>query len=188
VGQGTGDAAPQWVIQSHLLITTYHLEARIWHLQNPIMNMTVPMGIDAYMDDTNQLLGNDNNNRLAPLLPAAQANIDLWQGLIQASSRTLNPAKCSWTPFLWQYDQLGNAHLVQPLDKPVYQITASDCARKRHTLIRNAPDKSVWLLGVNIVANGNYTTELSVLKEHQAQYSTFLQRTPMTRREARVIY
>jgi len=146
------------------------------------------MGIDAYMDDTNQLLGNDDNNRLAPLLPAAQDNIDLWQGLIQASGGTLNPAKRHWTPFLWHYDQLGNAHLVEPLDTPAYQITAPDRMGKRHTLIRNAPNQAVWLLGVNIAANGNYSTELSVLKEHQAQYSNFLQQTPMTRREARVIY
>jgi len=112
----------------------------------------------------------------------------LWQGLIQASGGTLNPEKCSWTPFLWQYDQLGNAHLVQPLDTPAYQITASDWTGKRHTLLRNAPDKAVRLLGVHIAANGNYNTELNVLKEHQAHYSAFLQRTPLTRREARVIY
>jgi len=142
------------------------------------------MGIDAYMDDTNQLLGNDNTNQLAPLLPAAQANINLWQGLIQASGGTLKPAKCSWTPFLWQYDQLGNAHLVQPLNTSAYQITASDRTGKRHTLLRNAPNKAVWLLGVHIVVNRDYAMEFSVLKEHQAQYSTFLQRTPMTQWEA----
>jgi len=138
------------------------------------------MGIDAYMDDTNQLLGNDNNNHLALLIPNAQTNIDLWQGLIQASSGTLNPTKCSWTPFLWPFDQLGNAHLVEPPDHPLYQITALDHKGKRHTLLRNSLDKAVWLLGVNIAVNGNYNTELSVLKARQEQYSTFLQRMPMT--------
>ncbi len=188
MGQGTGDAAPRWVVQSHLLITAYHLEASIWQLCNPTMHATVSMGIDAYMDDTNQIIGNDNNNQLALLIPVAQANIDLWQGLIQASGGTLNPEKCSWTPFLWQYDKLGNAQLAQPIDTPQYQITVADRTGKRHTLIRNAPDKAVRLLGVHIVANGNYTTELQVLKDRQANYSTFLQRTPLTRREARVIY
>jgi len=146
------------------------------------------MGIDAYMDDTNQLLGNDAMNSLDPLLPAAQDNIDLWQGLIQASGRTLNPTKCSWTPFLWRYDKLGNAYLTEPPDHPTYHITATDRQGERHRLIPNAPMTAVQLLGVHITADGNHSTELNVLLQRQAQYSKFLQRTPMTRREARVIY
>jgi len=108
------------------------------------------MGINAYMDDTNQLLGNNKNNLLAPLLPNAQANIDLWQGLIQASGSTLNLTKCSWTPFLWVFDQLGNAHLAEPPDWPSYHIMAPDHQGCRHTLIHNSPSKAVCLLGVNI--------------------------------------
>jgi len=125
-GQGTGDAASRWVVQSHSLIMAYHSEASIWQLANPTSNETIAMGINAFMDDTNQLLGNDHNGFLAPLLPKAQANIDLWQGLIQASGRTLNPNKCSWTPFLWSFDQLGNAYLMEPPDQPKYHITTPD--------------------------------------------------------------
>jgi len=145
------------------------------------------MGIDAYMDDTNQILGTDSNT-LDPLLPDAQANINLWQGLIQTSGGTLNPTKCSWTPFLWEFDKLGNARLVTPPDRPKFQITAVDRAGNRHTLTRNNPQTAVRLLGVQIAADGNYATEYQTLQQRQEQYSVFLQRTPMTRREARVIY
>jgi len=164
-GQGMGDAATRWVVQSHSLITAYHSEAKVWNLINPIMHEHTPMGIDAYMDDTNQLLGNDHSSFLAPLLPAAQANIDLWQGLIQASGGTLNPTKCSWTPFLWAYNQLGNARLEEPLDQPRYHITAPDRQGHRHTLKWNQPHTAVQLLGVHIAADGNYTAELTVLKQ-----------------------
>jgi len=41
---------------------------------------------------------------------------------------------------------------------------------------------------VHIAADRNYTTELNVLKQRQAQYSDFLQRMPLTRQEVRVIY
>jgi len=146
------------------------------------------MGIDAFMDNTNQLLGNDHNNNVSPLLPDAQANIDLWQGLILASGGTLNPSKCSWTPFLLDYDTLGNAKLKEPPDRPKYHITAPDRHGRQQTLIRNQPHKAVRLLGVHIAADGNYATELSILKHRQEQYSDFLNRTPLTRREARVIY
>jgi len=59
------------------------------------------MGLDVFMDDTTHLIGNDTNHLLSSIIPDAQANIDLWQGLILASGGTLNPSKCSWTPFLW---------------------------------------------------------------------------------------
>jgi len=58
---------------------------------------------------------------------------------------------------------------------------ALDRKGQRHNLFQNKPDTAVWLLGVNIAANGNYSTELSILKARQEQYSTFLQHTPMTR-------
>jgi len=124
-GQGTGDAASRWVVQSNSLINAYHAEACIWQLPDPISTSTVPMGIDAYMDDTNQILGHDRNT-LDSLLPEAQENIDLWQGLIQTSRGTLNPTKCSWTPFLWKFDKLGNARLTDLLDRPKYHIMAMD--------------------------------------------------------------
>ncbi len=186
-GQGTGDAAPRWVVLSNSLINAYHAEAGVWHLPDPISTKSVPMGIDAYMDDTNQVMGEDCIT-LDPILPEAQRNIDLWQGLIQASGGTLNPTKCSWTPFQWEFDKLGNARLVEPPDQPKYHITAMDRDGHRHTLVRNTPQTAVRLLGVQIAADGNYTTEYSTLQKRQAQYSVFLQRTPMTRREAGVIY
>jgi len=93
------------------------------------------MVINAFMDDTNQLLGNANNCSLAQVLPNTQANIDLWQGLIQASRGTLNPNKCSWTLFLWAFDQLSNAHLEEPPDQSQYQINAPNQQGICHTLI-----------------------------------------------------
>jgi len=67
-----------------------------------------------------------NNSLLATVIPNAQTDIDLWQGLIQASGGTLNPSKSSWTPFKWTFDTLGNAHLQSPPDLLQYHITATD--------------------------------------------------------------
>ncbi len=187
-GQGTGDAAPRWVVQSHSLITAYHAEAKLWSLPNPTTNETLTMGIDAFMDDTNHLLGNPIDDRLSTILPDAQYNLDLWQGLIQASGGTLNPAKCSWTPFLWHYDRHGEPRLVDPPPRPQYHMTAPDRHGVRHTLHRNKPADAVRLLGVHIAADGNCAKELNVLRSRQSQYCSFLQRTPLTRREAKVIY
>jgi len=59
------------------------------------------MGLGAFMDDTTHLLGNGDDYLLSTLIPNAQFNIDLWQGLILASGSALNLSRCSWTPFLW---------------------------------------------------------------------------------------
>jgi len=101
------------------------------------------MGIDAYMDDTNQILGDKSTSKLDPLLLDAQANIDLWQGLIQVSGGTLNPTKCSWTPFLWEFDKVGNAHLINPPNQQKYHITAPDCKGHHHQLTRNLPNTAI---------------------------------------------
>jgi len=70
-----------------------------------------------------------------------------------------------------------------------YHIAAPNWQGHCHTLIHNKPSKAIWLLGMNIAADGNYTTELSVLQQCQTQYSDFLQQqTPLTQREAQVIY
>jgi len=164
-GQGTGDAASRWVVQSHLLITAYHSEAHVWDLSNPITHISQRMGIDAYMDDMNQILGTDQASLLATVLPNAQTDIDLWQGLIQASGGMLNPSKSSWTPFKWTFDNTGNAHLQSPPDLPQYHITASDRTGMRHTIVRNTPSQANRVLGVHLAADRNYSAELSVLKE-----------------------
>jgi len=145
-GQGTGDAAPRWVVQSHSLITAYHSKATLWHLPNSVDGTTIPMGIDAYMDDTNHLMGNSQDDHLHTILPSAQKNLDLWQELIQASGGTLNPTKCSWTPFLWHFDKHGNPRLVDPPPSPRYHITAPNRNGDRHVLHRNQPNDAIRLL------------------------------------------
>jgi len=187
-GQGTGDAASCWVVQLHSLLTAYHAEAHTWNLSPPTSEDTIRMGIDAYMDDTNQILGDTATSKLNPLLTHAQDNIDLWQGLIQASGGTLNPTKCSWTPFLWEFDKIGNARLLNPPDREKYHIMAPDHQGKQHKLTHNQPHTTVWLLGVHIAADGNSDTKYSTLQKRQTQYSTFLQHTPMTWWEVWVIY
>jgi len=72
-----GDTAPQWVVQSHSLIMAYHSKAKLCPLANPIMHTTIQMGIDAFMDDTNHLLGDDTTDTLCTILPDAQSNLNL---------------------------------------------------------------------------------------------------------------
>jgi len=82
----------------------------------------------------------------------------------------------------------GNPMLLNLPEQQSYHITAPDCTGDRHTIHRNTPHKAVQLLGVHITADGNYTTELNILRQCQKQYCQFLYRTPLTWRKAHIIY
>jgi len=142
------------------------------------MHKVMTMGLDAFMDYTTHLIGNNTTYLLSLLIPDAQCNVDLWQGIILASGGTLNPSKCSWTPFLWSFNnQFGNPTLLNPLDCPSNCITALKRARDQHILHCNKPQDTIRLLGVHITTDGNYVKELSVLCQQQNQYCAFLHHT-----------
>jgi len=139
------------------------------------------------MTHIRSLLTTLNFSLLATIL-IAQQNIDLWQGLIQASGDILNPAKCSWMPFLWVFNCFGNAWLAEPPQRPWYLLSISNKEGQCHPIQRNLPSMAVRLLGVQISANGCYKKELEVLMQCQAQYVDCLNCTPLTPWEAHVIY
>jgi len=78
---------------------------------HPTKQLSIAIGLDGFMDEINILHGDYNNNDLSCLLQMAQSKINLWQDLLQVSSSSLNPLKCSWSPFIWSFNSLGNACL-----------------------------------------------------------------------------
>jgi len=51
-GQGRDDAAVQWTIVSHSLITAYQSEATPWILKSAICNILFSLSLDAFVNDT----------------------------------------------------------------------------------------------------------------------------------------
>jgi len=187
-GQGTGNAAIRWTLISHSLISAYQSEATPWRIKSMLRDIIITLGIDAFVDDTNMIHGNKGDADLSKILQIVQNNFRLWQGLLQSSGGTLNPSKCSWTPFLWKYNQFGHARLTTLPSDPKFQLYASDLAGQQHTLWINKPMDVVRLLGVHIMGDGNYEKELGVLKQKQQKCVQFLLRTTLSKCEAQVIY
>jgi len=187
-GQGTSDAAIRWTLISHSLISAYQSEATPWRLKSTIRDVLITLGIDAFVDNTNMIHGDDGDADIAEILQIVQNNFQIWQGLLHASGGVLNIPKCSWTPFTWKYNNFGHASLTTlPPDTNV-QLHASDLKGTQHTIWINKPADAVHLLGVHITADGNYDKELCVLKQKQQKYVQFLLCTPLTKQEAQVIY
>jgi len=146
------------------------------------------MGLDGFMDDINILHGDYVSCDLSRLLPTAQFNLNLWRDLLQVSGGALNPSKCSWSPFVWVFDSLGNASLESSMDDASLVLVARDRQGVAHSLKRNNPSDAVRHLGVQVTLDGNSKKELQVLTQRNQKYQQFLQSCPLSRREARVIY
>jgi len=132
--------------------------------------------------------GDDGDADIGKILQIVQNNFRIWQGLLHASGGMLNPPKCSWTPFIWKYNQFGHVRLTtMPTDLNA-QLYASDLNGMHHTLQINKPTDVVRLLGVHITADGNSNKELCILKQKQQKYVQLLLHTPLSKQEAQVIY
>jgi len=110
---------------------------------------------------------------LKEILPHMQQNVDLWhKHLLQVSGGQLSSTKYSWMPFKWTMDLNSMAQLTDISES--IQLHMTDQSGQQHALKTNEHSKAVWLLGVHIVANGNYNKELKQLKQKQSKYTQFL--------------
>jgi len=79
----------------------------------------------------------------------------------------LEPPKCSWTPILWNYNQLGHTQLAPIPNDPSLQLYATNLTGQSHHLRINQPSDAIQLLGIHITADGNYVKEPTILKQKQ---------------------
>jgi len=105
--QGTADACPWWVVQADSLISAYDTVATPLILMTPDHSHSIKQGFDAFVNDTNIATATPPHS--SNLINITQCNLNHWHNLLQASRGVLNPQKCIWMHFTWQY-QKGNQH------------------------------------------------------------------------------
>jgi len=106
-GQGTGDAALRYATQSNRMIQAYQEESTGLPMFNPNGTIQVPQHIDAYADDTTLMNSNPTRN-LTNIHLQAQCNLACWSDLVKCTGSALNPPKCGWAQFKWNFDPHGN--------------------------------------------------------------------------------
>jgi len=99
----------------------------------------------------------------------------------------LNPPKCSWSHFKWNFENDANAQLYRN-PTPIQKLTILDKYGKMHKLHLNHPTKAVRLVGVHIAMDRNQQKELAVFRERNTKYIKLLQHCRFTRQEAKVVY
>jgi len=184
-GQGAGDAAPRWVILANSLILAYVSQALPWILNSPDHSLKITQGFDAFMDDTTITNVATATETLQATVTAAQQNLNLWNDLLQASGGMLNPAKCVWFLFNWEFRPNGDVKLHHPQNQT---ITVTNPPHAPQPIKRLKPNEAHRYLGVHLTTDGNYTKELKVFQEQNARYINLLRCSPFTRREVRTVY
>ncbi len=123
-GQGLGDAAPRWVVQADSLISAYHSIATPWIVVSPDKQQQIAQGFDAFVDDTDIISATPADTNSDPI-PIAQRNLNKWHDILKASGGELNPTKCVWLYFDWQFDTKGQPAIrkQKPNNGPYITVT-----------------------------------------------------------------
>jgi len=184
-GQGTGDAALRYTTQSDGMIRAYRDTSWNLEMTNPTNSTTATQDIDAYADDTTLMNGIPNDNQ-ALLRLRAQQNLTNWSNIVKCTGGALNPPKCGWAYFRWNFNTHGQPNLSK-VQHPV-GLQLPDRKGHMHQLQQHLPTKAVRLLGVHIAMDGNMDKEYQILKEKAAKYKQVLYRCKFTTTEAKTIY
>jgi len=122
---------------------------------------------------------------MADIVQIAQTNLDLWNNLLQASGGILNPSKCLWFQFNWDFHPNGTVRLHQP---PHQQITVTNPPSNPQPIKRLTPNKAHRYLGVYLTTDGNYKQELTVFRQQNARFINLLRMHPFSHQEIHTIY
>jgi len=154
-------------------------------MTNPARTITATQCIDAYADDTT-LMNGDKSDNLTVIRLQAQQNLTTWSDLVKCTGGALNPPKCGWAQFRWNFDQHGIPTLSK-VQHPV-GLKLPDRTGKVHQLKQHLPDKAVRILGVHIAMDGNMDQEYRILQEKANKFKQVLFRCKFTTAEAKTIY
>jgi len=102
-----GNAVICWTLISHSLITAYQAEATPWRIKSIIRDVLITLRIDAFVDDTNMIHGDNGDTDIREILQVVQSNFCLWQGLLHASGGMLTPTQVQLDTIRLALQQLG---------------------------------------------------------------------------------
>ncbi len=186
-GQGLGDAVLQWVVQADSLISAYHTVATPWVITSPNKSSTLKQGFDTFVGDTDIISATPVETNTDPI-PIAQCNLNVWHELLQASSGELNPMKCVWLYFDWNFDAKGRPSIRKVTSENGPQITVTLCSKAPIWIRRLKHDEAHRYLGIQIMTDGNCKKEIELLKQCNQRYIQLLNTCPFSHHEIQIIY
>jgi len=155
--QGAGDVAIQWIVLSDSPIMAYWSKVHQWALYNHWNNHILDQGIDTFIDDTTIINASTPQHPISTteLIKQMQENITLWNGLLKASGRALNPTKCIWDHFQWS-NMNGTLTMTEPKQDTSIQIHLSWYNTEAQQVPKLNLTTANQYLGVQMTMNGNW--------------------------------
>jgi len=186
-GQGAGDACARWIVQANSMISVYHTRSNTWCITHPDHSNPLKLGLDAFIDDTDLMMGTLSQHSTHNPIQLAQHNLTLWHDLLKASGGELNPSKCVWFYFNWKLDARGTAKIIPPdtATQPIMLTTRTNDTVPIRIL---QPHEAHRYLGVQFTTDGNSKEELSLFCSRNAKFVDLLKQCPFPQRDIHVIY
>jgi len=183
--QGAADAALQYIVLSNTLIDAFHKRFCPWAVPEPTATIEVLKSLKAFIDDVAMSVYTDSSS-FDSLVQCTQEQVQWWNGLIRATGGALNPNKCCCMVYTWAPDKFG---ILRPNPPPPAATTIAVVDQPNSPLIPVlSPTERTQYLGIYLNQLGTATPMEGHLWKKALWYTTALQHTPMTRREAGVLY
>jgi len=116
----------------------------------------------------------------------AQTKLDWWDQLVKVTGGELNPKKCCGLLYTWTPDKRGILQMQQPtLPSPFISLPFKHI-QQPITILNN--NKGTQYLGLYVTADCNMQSMEAHLWTKAQLYTMAFHRTPMTHREAGVLY
>jgi len=186
-GQGAGNACPRWIVQANSLTRAYNTWAQPWHLTSPNADECMQQGFNTFVDDTNLVSIALPQQTIDTPIRTAQANLTIWNDLLQASGGELNPSKCVWFCFFWRIDPCSMASITEP-PPTLPEVMLSVHNGQPIPIKRLAPSEAHRYLGIHLMTDGNYRTEIEMFRQCNDRFIQLLQQCPFPQQDVVVIY
>jgi len=167
------------------MIRAYRENSQHLKMTNPTNTIKQKQDINAYADDTTLMNGTNHDNH-ALLRMQAQQNLTNWSNIVKCTGGALNPPKCGWAYFHWNFDKHGIptiSNVIHPIG-----LKLPDRTGRVHQLKQHTPKKAVRILGVHIAMDSNMEQEYQILKDKAEMYKKVLYQCKFTTTEAKTIY
>lgn len=180
-GQGSGASPAVWLT---LVVTLMNTLDRVTQqrmtFQSPDSDSIHTRLVDAFVDDTSLGFTDTGTHTLSSLTETLSTIAQTWEKLLFFSGGSLNLQKCSWYVMHWTWVK-GRPHLapIRSTDSELRLSTQGNDAAL--TTIKRMPlNKANRLLGVYLSPDGDFATQLMVLKKKADEFAHSLRSPRLT--------
>jgi hypothetical protein len=187
-GQGSGASPAVWLTLVVILLNTLDklIKSRM-SFQSPDHKQLHERLADAFVDDTSMGFTDPGLLSYSSMITELQHIAQTWEKLLHYSGGALNLKKCHWWMMYWEWTDGRPMLRPHRPDDPSVQLTKGRDTTP-HIIKHSGTTQANRILGVFLAPNGDFTKQLSKLRQKAHQYSSRLRKSRLTPNEAYTFY